>query len=142
MPEAREFYCGLYVNSAESREALRSQIAEAVGGKMYLCRVYNEHIDLELVKNEVHDPQRMGEHAGFLYYPHRAEILPKADDHEEIDAEDQAIYKDMLVRVIIALRKSGAQVVAACDFEDLIVERTGWNWSETTPHHPPVADGA
>ena len=57
---------------------------------------------------------------------------------KELDEELKSTYVEILCNVIIKLREKGCQVVASCDFEHIIVEKTGWNWTETTPEHPPA----
>jgi len=82
-------------------------------------------------------PDKIHEHAGFIYYPYVAIVDPYADikvqGSEPFDTE---VYLDILCHVITKLRENGAIVVASCEYENLIVEKTGWNWSEDTPNAP------
>ena len=50
-------------------------------------------------------------------------------------------FKEKVARFIIFLRKHWPYVVASCDFEDFIIEKTGWNWTEEKPLQPPMIDG-
>ena len=59
------------------------------------------------------------------------EIEPALDRHSEKLTFDFAIAQ--LVR---SLRKDCDYVVASCDFEDYIVEQTGWNWGPDNPLPP------
>lgn len=54
---------------------------------------------------------------------------------------DTIEFKEKVAQFIIFLRKHWPYVVASCDFEDFIIEKTGWNWTEEKPLPPPMIDG-
>jgi len=54
---------------------------------------------------------------------------------------DTIEFKEKVAQFIIFLRKHWPYVVASCDFEDIIIEKTGWNWTEEKPLPPPMIDG-
>ena len=134
-----DLYCRLYIDSVCEEEALRREIADIVDGATRLRAVENSIISINCKKNEAASDSASKEFGGFVHYPFLAELQPiheVVDGHETVEAE---VFLSLLVHLIKELRNSGALVVAACGYEDLIAERTGWNWSEATPHHPPAS---
>lgn len=136
MMENDDLNCSLYLNSPLSSDVLREHIAAAFGGKIAGRTVLDEYLQIYLTKNEDFEPSRVGEHGGFVFYPYRAEVSPSYGMKDNVSLSEKEIYLDLLVHTIVKLRELGAQVVASCDYEGLIAEKTGWNWSEKTPHHP------
>lgn len=59
------------------------------------------------------------------------EVDDEYDDRD--DDEDTEIFVKMTIEIIKILRKNLEYVVASCEFEDKVVEETGWNWTEETP---------
>ena len=57
-------------------------------------------------------------------------------DNQESIPKDMKMYLDQVFMIVTLLRAEGALVVVNCDFNDLLVKETGWNWSEETPEHP------
>ena len=135
-----DLYCRLYVKSDDDEKKLRERISRIFGGRISGRSISDEFIDFRVTKNDAFLPDSMDQHGGFVYFPYTAEVHPKKEFFEDTELNGSEIYIDLLVHVIIELRKSGAQVVASCEYEDLIAKRTGWNWSEETPGHPPIAE--
>jgi hypothetical protein len=131
-----ELYCRLYVNSVDDEDALRRRIAEYFGGTVAMRNIYDEFLHIRLSKNDTYSSNSLNDHGGFVHFPYTAEVHPRHEIVEDIEPVDTEIYLDLVCHIIKELRKSDAQVVASCDYEDLIAEKTGWNWSEKTPHHP------
>ncbi len=134
MPE--DFYCRLYVKSDEDEDTLRKKIARYFGGQVVMRSISDEHVHMKLSRNNFYAPDLVNEHGGFVYYPYTAEVHPRHEIVEDIKPVDPEIYLDLVCHIISELRKSGDLVVASCGYEDLVAERTGWNWSEATPNHP------
>ncbi len=133
-----DLYCSLYVKSPEDQDVVRAVIANAFGGKIARRSVLDEYLEVYFTNNEDFLPDQMNKKGGFVYYPYRAEIQPSYGMKDGVTSEFQEIFLDLLSQVIIELRKSGAQVVASCGYEDVITEKTGWNWSVSTPDHPSI----
>lgn len=41
-----------------------------------------------------------------------------------------------VARLVSNLRDGRRFVIASCDFEDVIIEKTGWNWTKDAPEPP------
>lgn len=54
-------------------------------------------------------------------------------DSDPADVGSEGDFNRSVSELVIWLRLKCDFVVASCDFEDYIVEVTGWNW---TPEHP------
>lgn len=49
----------------------------------------------------------------------------------EVDAPDEMgvdAFKKAVASLVVYLRGNSYYVAVSCDFEDYIIERTGWNW--------------
>jgi hypothetical protein len=76
----------------------------------------------------------MNDKGGYVFYPFTAEITPSVE--LEIIPFEPEKYFDLVCQIIRELRRHGDFVVASSEYENLIVKKTGWNWSEETPVHP------
>ncbi|WP_210183329.1 hypothetical protein, partial [Methylobrevis pamukkalensis] len=50
--------------------------------------------------------------------------------------EQLASFQSGVAALVSNLREGGRFVTASCDFEDLIADETGWNWTEDQPEPP------
>ena len=136
MHEEFEFYCRLYVHSEKDIVELRESVVEILNGVRELSSIETNVMHLKLVKWEGFNAEKIKDEEGFLYYRYTAEVNPIHEIYVDRREVDQVEYCDSVCGLIKRLRERGALVVAACDFDDLVVEKTGWNWSESTPVHP------
>lgn len=131
----QDLYCRLYVNHADEH-LLLAQLAEITGGVSQGRNVFNDSIDLSWSKNtgEISDGQ-----PDFLGYPSTFEVNPRSEFTGVNRDDEEQEYLRYLFQIIFDLRQLGCEVVASCEYEDLIAAETGWNWSATTPNHPAVS---
>lgn len=139
-----DLYCRLYIQFDGTLNILRKNITSYFGGSISIGSVFDEYVSINVMKNDGFLPDKIHEHAGFVYYPYTAEVEPTlaimtpyaAMAKRKWKTIDTEIYWDVLCYVIRKLRENGAIVVASCEYENLIAEKTGWNWSEDTPNAP------
>ncbi|MCH2075245.1 MAG: hypothetical protein MK130_10430 [Puniceicoccaceae bacterium] len=123
-------YCRLYLQSPLEKAELLKQCAHSVGGTVSGSVLENELLVFDLKSNDDFDEDRFTAENRFVFAKYTAEI-------EGIDFEvSEDDFIDTLCKLIVALRASGILVSASCDFEETVVEKTGWNWTESSPHHP------
>lgn len=123
-------YSKLYIDTdaslKEVSEYIQDQLAESFN-------LYNEHqinmFDKSVYKNENFNPYVK---TGFKDDGTEARYYVEIGDEDE-DGENTDDFKQGLVNLIIKLRFKFGYVVASCDFEDYIIEKTGRNWTEDTP---------
>ena len=142
-----DLYCRLYIQSNHSEDELNDIIANIIGGKKQMFSIVNDVMIIDVRKNDYFETNRSDEEEGFVNSRNTAEIFPVRDERvfeetlldpvDEEGVEDKDTFLEGVFHLIMELRKH-AIVVAACEYEDLIVERTGWNWSKSTPIPPSV----
>jgi len=76
-----------------------------------------------------------------MAFPSR--LVERSRYYAEIDSDpegvaDEASFNKSISDLIVWLRQKYDFVVASCDFEDYIIETTGWNWTPEQPV-PPIA---
>ncbi len=132
MQMIQDLYCRLYVNHADET-LLLDLVTKITDGATQGRTVFNDSIDLIWSKNTDNLAEGQPE---FLLYPSTFEVNPRSE-FTGIDRDDEPQeFLKYLLRVIVGLRQFGYEVVASCEYEDLIAAETGWNWSKTTPDHP------
>lgn len=130
----QDLFCRLYVNQVDEKALLR-ELSQVLKGTVQGRSVFNEVIDFSWSKNtHVFDTSQ----AEFMCYPSTFEVTPRSEITGQDAPNDPQAFVNYLLQAIVEIRKSGAEVVASCEYEDLIAEKTGWNWSASTPVHPPV----
>ena len=133
--------CLLYIETFEEPATLQQRITSLFGGTISLGSISDEFIYIDLSLNDSRDRKRFLRERRFVFSKYCAEIDPVDEICLTAEKVDPEIYLDILMHIIMELRKSGTQVASSCEYEDLVAEKTGWNWSTTTPVHPPVATG-
>lgn len=128
-----EDYCKIYIEAECSKAELKSYVMANLG------EIFGE-------VNDVHVFVDKNDSTEFERREPRAIVSPaiRATHYMEIDtkaATETLEFKKGIAQLIIFLRKRWPYVVASCDFEDFIIEKTGWNWTEEKPLPPPMIDG-
>ena len=57
----------------------------------------------------------------------RSRFYMEIDASDEMDADD---FREAVAALVLKMRNNLDYVVASCDFEDYIINKTGWNWVE------------
>jgi len=121
-------YCKIYIDSNADKAAMDSLLDEGValffGGGVVECDVF---------RNEVYFSNAASES---LTYP-----IDRSRYYVEIDTDSDVMVTEDAFRLgvwkmIVWLRERAIFVVASCDFEDYVVEITGWNWTPEQPLPP------
>lgn len=108
-----DLYCKVYVDSRNEGGDLLAFIAGTVKGNISLRTVGNDLFEVAVFKNEDYDKNRTTEVGGFVFFPYYLEIEPV--DESAVSSEE---YKSLIGDLLEALWGTGADAVAACDFED------------------------
>lgn len=121
-------YSKLYIDTNSSLKEVSAYLDDHLAESFYL---YNEYqlslFDRAVFKNENFNPYVK---TGFKSCGTEARYYVEIGDE---DGENTDNFKNGLVNLIIKLRSKFGYVVASCDFEDFIFEKTGWNWTEDSP---------
>lgn len=123
-------FCRLYILTDEPLDAVQATLdaqtphafgplpVEAIGYR-------NDIFDVSLSRGPHFDPI-----AGAA---HTAEVGAAYSS-----AQARPGFQAGVVALVRALRDHGYVVTASCEFEDLIVAETGWNWTEQAPRPPGI----
>lgn len=121
----QELYCRLYINSTDDEDTLKNKIADLFGGKISSRKIRDNCLDIYFSKNNSFDEKLYAESTdGFVYSRYTAEVSPLHEIIEHLEPVDTDIYLDILCHIIKSLRNMNCTVVAACEYEELIAERT------------------
>ena len=122
------YYCKLYIDTDEDEGNLELALAEAAASTFADVRV-----EYPVYPNDDFDPRsRVRMPYDFIqcsrYYVELGTLEQVADQLSDFQSGVAALVK--------RLREDGRIVTASCDFEEVIADATGWNWSESTPEPP------
>lgn len=121
-------YCRLYIDTAESREAVQTLLNRSAFSHFGELRV-----EAQVFKNDFYEPGRTKH---LTYDAIAASIWTAEVDTEANEAVSFEVFQIGMVEMIRGLRARGMRVTASCDFEDIVAQETGWNWSVDTPEPP------
>ena len=112
-------YCKLYIDSPGDIRAVGAIVED-----LWL-KIFSEDHDVfySLHKNENYSD---AEEKNLVSSP-----VKRSKFYMEIDAPDEMEgdkFKGAVALLIVGLRRDVDYVVASCEFEDYIVDVTGWNW--------------
>jgi len=134
--KSSSLFCRLYILSEDALDVVQSRAASIFGVEHDHFEMRSTYLSASIMKNEDFSEDKLAEHGGFVFYPYTAEVDPVdqiVPDTQKVDAHE---FLDDLSRLIVELRSAGYSVVASCSYEEEIAEKTGWNWSVSTPNHP------
>ena len=131
-----EPYCRLYIQSELSKEKLRELFLSIVEGELEGFTIVTPSFYADVRNNIGNDFKKFQEEKDFIFSSHTAEIEPL--DSQDVDIES---YIQCVCSLITELRKAGMLVTAACEFEDVVAARTGWNWTDSSREHPQLEVG-
>ncbi|MEM7790420.1 MAG: hypothetical protein AAF546_03370 [Verrucomicrobiota bacterium] len=127
-----EPYCRLYFQANVELSELLSKCAELLNGSLNGRTVQNALLYLTAKENDDFDEGRFRLEKRFVFARYTAEL-------EGLDLDvDEDKFVQVVCDLVSSLRDYGIQVAASCEFEDRVIEKTGWNWSESSPDHPDV----
>ncbi len=124
------FYCKLYIDTGDGIEDLHVELNrlcasvssfEGVAVEALLYR--NENFDVAAKGKTPYDFTESSR-----YY---AEVGTIEDVPEQLPS-----FQIGVAALVSSLRQGGRFVTASCEFEDLIADETGWNWTKDHPEPP------
>ena len=119
-----ELYCKIFVDADDiSREDLQAQWVKCLGDQVK--RVERRSIGgslfaIDVERSEVYDPIRCNEADGFLFFRYYLDV-------DAIRGQQLAEHITLVSRILEYLWGLGYTAVAACDFEDKLPRRGGYN---------------
>jgi len=106
-----DLYCKLFINSPLPIEALFDLLsAHLKGVKSGRWAIRNELLELDLRRNGEYEPASRD----FLFWPYYADLEPQTADDTQ--------YIASICGLMAFLRRTGADTVAACDFEEELTD--------------------
>lgn len=126
----------MYVDSEKSYEDLKKQVSIVINGKTLKGYVVSEFMEIDFTINDDFDSSKVNLDDGFLYYAYKLYISGGYVLKDDFSNYNKERYVDDLIGIILNVREDGDRVVVSCLYEDLIAERTGWNWTASNPIHP------
>jgi hypothetical protein len=123
-----QLFCELYIDTDESAEELENAMNQA-GREAF------RDLSVEVVtyRNEDFEPptRQCSPHSAIECSRYYAEVAARS---APIDRADE--FQSGTAALVRALREGGRFVSASCDFEGVIADLTGWNWSRDNPEPP------
>ncbi|HEX5156555.1 MAG TPA: hypothetical protein VFW17_05005 [Ktedonobacterales bacterium] len=119
-----ELYCKLFVDADDiSREDLQALLVECLGDQVQRAdrwSIDGSRFAIGIVRNDEFDIIRRNEPDSFLYYRCYLDI-------DAVPSQPRADQISLVTQILECLWKHGYAAVAACDFEDELPRRGGYN---------------
>jgi hypothetical protein len=123
MRDYHDLYCKIYVDTDINIEQLKDKISMMVSGEKQLFRtIITSFGEIDVNKNEDFDRKKVLESDGFIYSKYYLDIEPKGNI-------EQQNYIQGISDLLQNLWNSGFKSVAACDFEEELPQKGGYNTS-------------
>lgn len=121
-------YCKIYMDSDVDEAAMESMLTRGM-----LLFFDSTAVECAVFKNETY---LSGAQPDSMTYP-----IDRSRYYIEIDVEPdagvgQGEFEMGISNLIVWLRERSEFVIASCDFEEFIIESTGWNWTSENPYPP------
>lgn len=126
---AGPFYCSLYVDTGESRDELSRKVKQLLREELY-----GRVLEVLTYRNDIFEAAAEDEMPYDFIKCSRYYLEVYALEEETPD--QMAQFQSGVAELISDLRKAGRFVTASCVFEELITEKTGWNWTTDDPEPP------
>jgi hypothetical protein len=116
-----DLYCKVFIDAGCEHEELVQRLAGLIGGTTDGRWISTAWGNFHVVRNVAFDDDRRdAEQDGFLYFRYFLDIEPSAE-------VDQNGYITQIGTLLASLWHSGIPAVAACDFEDKLPSKGGYN---------------
>lgn len=115
-----DLYTKIFLDTNEGKQNVIDCLAVIINGSVEGASVESNYLDIYVSKNEDFSDSRRHTQDGFLFYKYYLDIEPKAGvkDNEFISS---------IANLLEELWKEDIKAVAACDFEDLLPQKGGYN---------------
>ena len=125
---ADPLFCEVYIDTDEHLDQIERSVDEARQAAFHDMKV-----EAVVYENDNFDPsarQRSPYHfiEASRYY---AEIGIEDEPPEQVSD-----FQSGVAALVKELRAGGRFVTASCDFEDVVADLTGWNWTKAQPEPP------
>lgn len=134
--DLEDCYCRLYIETELNVYNVRRLIADFMGLSVDGEYIISNDYLIRYNQSEDSKPELINTIDGFLYYKQTAWLELLNDDPKRINKKLIDEFIIAVCNLINYLRNEGIKVVSAGGFDDVIADRTGWNWTEKTPIHP------
>lgn len=123
-----QLFCELYIDTDESGQELEDAVNQAVRDAFG-----NLSIEVITYRNEDFEPsaRQRSPYSAIECSRYCAEVAARGTP---IDRADE--FQSGTAALVRVLREGGRFVSASCDFEEVIVDLTGWSWSRDKPEPP------
>lgn len=122
------FYCKLYIDTDEDIDDLDAEL-----NRLRVSVFEGVAVEAPLYRNENFDA--VAREKSPYEFIESSRFYAEVGTIEEVP-EQLASFQSGVAALVSNLREGGRFVTASCDFEDLIADETGWNWTEDQPEPP------
>lgn len=114
-------YCKIFIDTDKSRDEILGFLLDFMRGEEEKGVISNSICNLNVVKNDdYNEHQKQIYPDGFLYFRYYLEMEPEHDTRF-------SIYTSFVAELLEELWRRNLKAVAACDFEELLPEKGGYN---------------
>lgn len=116
-----DLFCKIFIDTDIGREEVVSFVSESLDGILERWSVSNTYCNLDLLKNDdFNETKRTQRPDGFLFSRYYLEIEP----NEEVESSP---YISCISELLTKLWTGGYQAIAACDFEEVLPRKGGYD---------------
>ncbi|AFZ11620.1 hypothetical protein Cri9333_0687 [Crinalium epipsammum PCC 9333] len=124
MNDYDSLYCKLYVDCDVNRNELVGLIAKSTSGKIERGSVSTPKGEIDVINNDDFDNNKRSKLPdGFLYYRFYLDI-------ERTEGTERGLYIESISRLLEDFWLLSYKAVAACDFEEELPRKGGYNWQD------------
>ena len=122
------YYCKLYIDTDEDIEKLKIVLNNV------LADIFVDiAVEAPVYRNENFNPSsRLKAPYNFIEC---SRYYIEMGTEEEV-SDQVSRFQSGVAAAVKSLRDEGRFVTASCDFEDVIADATGWNWTRSNPEPP------
>ncbi len=124
-------YCKLYIDSNENRKQIQNLVDQTFLKLEHSRTRYIQTLSAVVYNNDNHN---LALKVGKKFCPTETTYYVEIGDENEDEDFDKPEFEKVIIDLISELRKQCEYVVASCNFEQLVIEKTGWNWTESHPY--------
>lgn len=127
--EKKMSYCKLYIDSTYDKNIVNSFLYDSLDKLECSYAGYVDTVDIVVFDNDnCNSSVKVGRKAS------PTETIYYVDIYDENEDDDLLEFKEIVIELIKLLREKFEYVVASCEFEEFVIQETGWNWTETNPY--------
>lgn len=121
MPIDESLYCKIFVNASLDRQHLIEKIGNSVSGNVQNTRVTNAATEIDIRTNQDYDPEAAREKPdGFVFFRYYLDV-------DQAPGANRPQFVRGISELLEALWACGIEAIAACDFENELPKKGGYN---------------